>query len=151
LECYNSLQDALSYRLDQNAPFNTSITLKNVPVSTLNIIPGQPLPTNSVVSPAGVQPDLQTPAVIAYTFKLQQKLPSNMVLNIGYAGSHAYHEIVSVDTNQPFPTICPAAPCPASYPAGTIYYPPNATLRNPQLGRVSLRSLLKAEPGAVEG
>lgn len=131
---YNALQDALSYRMDQNAPFNTSITVKNASVSTLDIVPGEPLPSNFLVSPAGVQPDLETPTVIAYTFKVQQELPYKTVLNVGYAGSHAYHEIVSVDTNQPFPTICPAAPCPASYPAGTIYYPPNATLRNPKLG-----------------
>lgn len=131
---YNALQDALSYRLDQNAPFNTSTTIRNASVSTLKIVPGEPLPGNSVVSPAGVQPDLQTPTVIAYTFKVQQAFGANTVLTAGYAGSHAYHEIVSVDTNQPFATICPAAPCPASYPAGTVYYAPNAPLRNPQLG-----------------
>ncbi|HXE14786.1 MAG TPA: carboxypeptidase-like regulatory domain-containing protein [Bryobacteraceae bacterium] len=131
---YNALQDALSYRLDQNAPFNTSTTIRNASVSALKIVPGEPLPANSVVSPAGVQPDLQTPTVIAYTLKLQQAIGANTVLNVGYAGSHAYHEIVSVDTNQPFATVCPAAPCPASYPTGTAYYPPNAPLRNPRLG-----------------
>jgi hypothetical protein len=131
---YNALQDALSYRLDQNAPFNTSTTIRNASVATLKIVPGEPLPANAIVSPAGVQPDLQTPTVIAFTFKVQQALGANTVLNIGYAGSHAYHEIVSVDTNQPFAIICPAAPCPSSYPTGTIYYPPNAPLRNPQLG-----------------
>lgn len=131
---YNALQDALSYRLDQNAPFNTSTTIRNASVSALKIVPGAPLPANAIVSPAGVQPDLQTPTVIAYTFKVQQAIGANTVLNVGYVGSHAYHEIVSVDTNQPFATICPAAPCPASYPAGTVYYPPNAPLRNPHLG-----------------
>jgi hypothetical protein len=54
-------------------------------------------------------------------------------LAIGYVGSHGYHEIVSVDANQPFPTICPSAPCPATLPAGTIYYPTGAPLANPKL------------------
>ena len=31
-------------------------------------------------------------------------------------GSHGYHEIVGLDANTPFPTICPASPCPATYP-----------------------------------
>ena len=32
-------------------------------------------------------------------------------------GSHGYHEIVGIDANEPFPSICPASPCPATYPA----------------------------------
>ena len=131
---YNSLQDALSYRLDQNAPFNTSITLKNVPVSTLHVVPGEAPPSNSVISPAGVQADLQTPTIISYTLKLQQQVARDTVLSVGYVGSHGYHEIVSLDANEPFPTICPAAPCPASLPQGTIYYPPGSPLANPNLG-----------------
>ena len=31
-------------------------------------------------------------------------------------GSHGYHEIIGIDANEPFPVICPAAPCPATYP-----------------------------------
>jgi hypothetical protein len=131
---YHSLQDALSYRLDQNAPFNTSITLKNVPVSTLHIVPGEAPPSNSVISPAGVQADLKTPTIISYSLKVQQQIARDTVLSAGYAGSHGYHEIVSLDANEPFATICPAAPCPASLPQGTIYYPPGAPLANPNLG-----------------
>jgi hypothetical protein len=39
-----------------------------------------------------------------------------MALTIGYVGSHGYHEIVGVDANEPTPTVCPAAPCPAVFP-----------------------------------
>ena len=59
---------------------------------------------------------------------------------MGYVGSHGYHELIGVDANEPFPVICPASPCPATYlggtpvPAGTYYVPtairPNATLAN---------------------
>jgi Carboxypeptidase regulatory-like domain/TonB-dependent Receptor Plug Domain len=130
---YNDLQDALSYRLDQNAPFNTSITLSNVPLSNFPIFPGQ-IPTTSKVAPAGVQQDLYTPTVASWTLKVQQQLTQNTSLSVVYVGSHGYHETLSADLNQPFPTICPAAPCPAAYPVGTIYNAPNAPLANPALG-----------------
>jgi hypothetical protein len=39
------------------------------------------------------------------------------VLTVGYVGSHGYHEVVGIDANEPFPVICPATPCPATYPA----------------------------------
>ena len=130
---YDGLQDDLSYRLDQNAPFNTTLSLKNVAVSSLNFVPGAPLPSGGLISPGGVQPNLYTPIVETYTFKVEQQLEPNTVLAIGYVGSHGYHEIVSVDANQPFPTICPAAPCPAALAAGTIYYASGAPLANPKL------------------
>ena len=130
---YDDLQDDLSYRLDQNAPFNTTLSLKNVKVSSLEFVPGAPLPAGGLISPGGVQPNLYTPTVETYTFKLEQQLTPNTVLAAGYVGSHGYHEIVSVDANQPFPTVCPAAPCPATLAAGTVYYPVGAPLANPAL------------------
>ena len=130
---YNDLQDALSYRLDQNAPFNTSYTLPNLPLSSLPIIPGQ-VPLTSKIAPAGVQQDLFTPTVISWTLKVQQQLTPDTSFSVGYVGSHGYHETLSADLNQPFATICPAAPCPAAYPAGTVYNRPSAPLANPALG-----------------
>ncbi|MGH9374962.1 MAG: carboxypeptidase regulatory-like domain-containing protein [Terriglobia bacterium] len=130
---YNDLQDALGYRLDQNAPFNTTFSIKNIPVSQLQITPGAPLPAGAKVAPAGVQPSLQTPTVEAYTFKIEHQVTPNTVLSIGYAGSHAYHELVSIDANEPAPVICPAAPCPSSLPAGTYFYPKGAPLANQAL------------------
>lgn len=113
---YNDLQDALSYRLDQNAPFNTSITLRNFPLSGFPLIPGS-IPANSKIAPAGVQEDLFTPTVIAYTFKVEHAITANTALSIGYSGSHGYHETLSADLNQPFAT----------------YNPPGAPLANPAL------------------
>ncbi len=130
---YADLQDELSYRLDQNAPFNTTITLKNIPVSSLPITPGAPLTGGGLIQPGGVQPNLQTPIVEAYTLRIDQQLTPNTLLSVGYAGSHAYHEIVSVDANEPNPVVCPAAACPPSLASGTIYYPTGAPLANPQL------------------
>lgn len=142
---YNDLQDALGYRTDQNAPFNPTYSLSSVPLSHLPIIPTAPVPTGAKLVPGGVQPNLQTPTLISWTFSLQQELTANTVLTVGYVGSHGYHELLGVDANEPFPVICPASPCPAVYPsklppgiAGTpvpagAYYVPTSVRANPTL------------------
>ncbi|WP_263351208.1 TonB-dependent receptor [Acidicapsa acidisoli] len=130
---YNDLQDALGYRTDQNAPFNTTITLKNIALSSLPIVPGQPV-NGGLVAPNGVQQDMYTPTVLSYTLKVEQAISPTTTLTIGYVGSHGYHETSSADLNQALPTFCPNPACPANLPAGTIYYPAGSPLANPQLG-----------------
>jgi len=130
---YYALNDNLSYRLDQNPPFNTALVIRSAPLSSIQIIPGAPPPANSKVPPSGVQPDLKTPTVESYTLRIEQQIASNTSLSVGYIGSRGYHELLSGDTNVPVPTICPASPCPAGYPAGIFYNPPNAPLANPKL------------------
>lgn len=130
---YADLQDALSYRLDQNAPFNTTLHMKNVPLSSFPLVPGESLPAQARVEPAGIQPSMETPIVEAYSLGIEQALTRNTVLRVSYVGSHGYHEIVSLDANVPQLFTCPAAPCPATLPAGTLYTPPGAPLANPQL------------------
>jgi hypothetical protein len=134
---YYALLDSIDYRLDQTAPFNTTQSLKNVPVSSLAIIPGQPLPSGSLISPSGIQPNADTPTTISYSLKLQQQITRNMSFSLGYVGSHGYHQMLSEDVNQPVPTICPANPCPASLPAGTVYYPKGAPFANPNLANTT--------------
>jgi hypothetical protein len=131
---YDSLLDSLDYRLDQNAPFNTTETLKNVQVSALHFVPGTPPPAGSKVSPSGIQPDAYTPTSISYSFNVEQKLAADTSIIMGYIGFHGYHQILSEDVNEPIPTICPASPCPNTLPAGTVYYPANAPNANPKLG-----------------
>jgi hypothetical protein len=142
---YNDLQDALGYRTDQNAPFNPTYSLPTVPVSQLPLSTAAPVPAAAKLVPGGVQPDLKTPTLISYSFRIQQQISANTVLNLGYVGSHGYHEILGIDANEPFPVICPAAPCPATYPstfpagiAGTpvaagTYYVPTATKPTPSI------------------
>jgi hypothetical protein len=142
---YNDLQDALGYRTDQNAPFNPTYSLPNPPVSQLPVSPQAPVPAGAKLVPGGVQPDLRTPTLLSWSFRIQQELTANTAFTAGYVGSHGYHEIIGVDANEPIPVICPAAPCPATYPstfpaglAGTsvpmgTYYVPTATRANPAL------------------
>jgi Carboxypeptidase regulatory-like domain len=138
---YNDLQDALGYRTDQNAPFNPTYSV----TTNVSSFPISTVPTGSKLVPAGVQPDLQTPTLVSWSFRVQQELTANTTLTVGYVGSHGYHEITGVDANEPFPVICPTAPCPATYPsnfpagiAGTAvapgtYYVPTAVRANPSL------------------
>jgi hypothetical protein len=122
-----ALLDNLSYRLDQNAPFNTVIAVKNVAFSS--IAPDSSYPGAKVI-PSGVQPGLKTPTVASWNLKIEQQLSPNTSVSIGYSGSHNYHTLLSLDANLPSPTICPASPCPAGYPDGTLYYPSGAALAN---------------------
>ena len=134
---YYSLNDSISYRLTQSAPFNTVQVLKNVPLASLHIVPGAAPPKGSKISPAGVQPDLATPAVVTYSFTIEHQITPSTIASIGYVGSRGYHELLSIDANVPVPTICPGAPCPAGYPSGISYYAPNAPLANPNLANTT--------------
>jgi hypothetical protein len=124
---YYALLDNLSYRLDQNGPFNSVFAVKNIAFSS--ITPGAAYAGAKVI-PSGVQPDVKTPTVESWSLKVEQQLSANASLGVSYIGSHAYHELLSVDANLPAPTICPALPCPAGYPSGAYYYPAGAALAN---------------------
>ena len=141
---YNDLQDALGYRADQNAPFNPAYTTP-LTVSQLPIDPAGPFPATVKLIPGGVQPDMKTPTLLSYSLRIQQQLSPNTSLTVGYVGSHGYHEMIGIDANEPFPVICPASPCPATYPAtfpagiantpvpAGAYFVPTTTRANPAI------------------
>ena len=143
---YNDLQDALGYRADQNAPFNPTYSVgsatKPFPISSLPIDPTVAPPTGAKLVPGGVQPDMHTPTLVSWSMRVEQEVRPNTSLTVGYVGSHGYHELIGIDANEPFPVICPASPCPATYPstfpaplAGSpvpagVYYVPTNTRAN---------------------
>jgi Carboxypeptidase regulatory-like domain len=122
---YNELQDALGYRMDQNAPFDPTIAVNSLPVADLPAPAGYPIPAGfppapvaaPKLAPGGVQPNLQAPTLISYSLRVERELSPNTSLTVGYVGSHGYHEIIGIDANEPAPVICPSAPCPAVFPA----------------------------------
>jgi Carboxypeptidase regulatory-like domain len=124
---YYALLDNLSYRLDQNGPFNAVYAAKSIPFSSIS---PDATYSKAKVIPSGVQPDLKTPTVETWNLKIERQVFANITLGVGYVGSHGYHELLSLDANLPSPTICPASPCPATYPAGTLYFPSGAALAN---------------------
>jgi hypothetical protein len=125
---YNDLQDALGYRMDQNAPFNPVYT-GTIPVSDF---PLTTIPAGLKLAPGGVQPNLKSPTLISYSLRVQRQLSTNTSVSVGYVGSHGYHELLGVDTNEPAPITCPGsgtAVCPATYP--TLYTSTGATVAGP--------------------
>lgn len=143
---YNDLEDALGYRMDQNAPFNPSYIVKDLPLARLPVSQGN-IPANAVIAPAGVQPDMRTPTLVSWSLRLEQQLSPSTSFLLGYVGSHGYHEMVSLDDNEPTPVICPAPSCPIVYPgsfpaplagrpvpAGAYYIAPKTPLANSALG-----------------
>jgi hypothetical protein len=140
---YNDLQDALGYRMDQNAPFNPTYAISNLPVADLPAPAVFPVPAGyppapvaaPKLAPGGVQPNLQPPTLISYSLRLEQQLTPNTAITIGYVGSHGYHEILGVDANEPAPVICPASPCPATFPA---LYNAAGTLVNPSTSPIAV-------------
>jgi hypothetical protein len=123
--CINVPPIAGSSQITTNVPF------------PLQIVPG--VTQLAAAQPGGgrlgIQQDPYTPTVYNYHFEIEQALPGNIGLRVGYIGSRGYHEVLRADANKAFPVICPASPCPAGLAAGTKYFP-NATpiRRNPALG-----------------
>lgn len=114
-----SLLDTLDYRLDQAAPFNTTLSYSGTTVAN---------PTTGaagLISPSNVQTDLRTPTVAAYTLRLERQLATGLSATVGYIGSHGYHQILSENQNEPASFACNNN-CPAGVPNGTLYYPPTA-------------------------
>jgi hypothetical protein len=135
---YNDLQDALGYRADQNAPFNPTYTIGSGNIANLLLPknPTTPPPANALLVPGGVQPDMYTPTVITYSLRIEQELSPNTSLSVGYVGSHGYHELIGVDANAPAPIVCPASPCPATFPV-TTYTDPTTHLPTPIWGALA--------------
>ena len=120
---HRALLDNLDYRLDQSAPYNTTVSVKSIAVSALHFTPTNTPPAGSLISPSNVQPDIDTPTVLTWYFKVEQQIAPNTSLTVGYIGSHGYHQILSEDQNEPIPVTCPNPACPAALAAGTVYFP----------------------------
>ncbi len=128
---HRALLDTLDYRLDQTAPYNTTLSYSNTTVSKLPSL-STPSSTGGLVSPSNVQRDIATPTVLSWTFKIEQEIAPRTTLTLGYIGSHGYHQILSEDQNTPAAVVCPAQDCPAGLPSGTVYYP-TTKFANPAL------------------
>ncbi len=119
---HRALLDTLDYRLDQTAPFNTTLSFSNTTVDKLAALATGTSKGSGQISPSNVQPDIATPTVLAWTFKIERQIAPATSLTIGYVGSHGYHQILSEDQNTPATVVCPASPCPATLAPGTVFY-----------------------------
>jgi hypothetical protein len=91
---HHSLLDALDYRLDQAAPYNTVNSYSSTTVT--NPISGTPK-----ISPSTIATNISTPTLFSYTLRIEQQLAPSTSLTLGYNGSHSYHQILNGDLNEP--------------------------------------------------
>ncbi len=119
--------------------------LKNVSLAGLSIVPGSAIPSGALISPSGIQPDAYTPTILSYTLKIEQQIAPNTSLSVGYVGSHGYHEMLSLDANEPFPAICPALPCPAALGARHDLLPEERPARESQPGEYNFLVLGRSQ------
>ena len=130
---YYALIDNLSYRLDQNGPFNTVEAVQERhgcgDLRALGHAFRTPLkghPERRATQPPDAHRDF-----LRFENRAAD-LRRTRPLSVGYIGSHGYHEILSIDANVPSNVvICPASPCPANYPAGAISTTPAWLRRSP--------------------
>jgi hypothetical protein len=108
--------DALSFLLNAIPPYNGTLTYSRVPLNSfVPIVPGAQEPTPcgpgipapcAIYAPEGVQSNAQTPTVEEWNFGVEQQLTPSTILRLGYSGSFAYHELLSIDPNSVPAEIC---------------------------------------------
>jgi hypothetical protein len=112
---HHTLLDALDYRLDQAAPYNTVYSYSSSTVAN-------PTGVTPAVSPSTVDPAIRTPTLLSYDLKIEQQIAPATSLTIGYTGSHSYHQIMNGDLNEPAYTIAAS---------GQVFYPASGTTSSP--------------------
>ena len=117
---HHTLLDALDYRLDQAAPYNTVYSYSSSTVAN-------PTGATPAVSPSTVNSAIRTPTLFSYDLKIEQQLAPATSLTIGYTGSHSYHQIMNGDLNEPAYQV---------QSNGAIYYP-NTTKANPAVANTT--------------
>jgi len=132
---YNLL-DNIGWCCRSSLPSNPQFQIANPPFP-LTIDPAAGIPPELGARPGGgaggIQADAYTPIVFNYRLEVEQQLNRETTVRIAYMGSRGYHEILRADANTPFPTICPASPCPAGLADGTKYFPSPVRRRNPDI------------------
>jgi hypothetical protein len=106
---YYTLIDALSFLLNAIPPYNGTLSFAGVPLTSIvPLVPGaqEPIPCGPTVpapcaiyAPQGVQSNAQTPTVEEWNLGVEQQLTPSTILRLGYNGSFAYHELLSIDPN----------------------------------------------------
>jgi hypothetical protein len=103
-------------------------------------------PACSIFSPGGLDPVMKTPTLQQWSLTVERGITPNLMLQVSYVGSQAYHVVTAVNLNMARPQVCSdPAGClsggirPANQavrvPQGTTYMPSTPGLRpNPFVG-----------------
>ena len=113
---HHTLLDALDYRLDQAAPYNTVFSYSGTATTV-----STPTGGTALVSPSTVDTSISTPALLSYNLRIEQQIAPATSLTIGYNGSHSYHQIMNGDLNEPAYT----------FVNGQVFYPASGTATAP--------------------
>jgi len=156
---HNDLQDNLANRTYSNPPFNareqlTGSLLSLIPLQKAAVLPatcgpGIPQPC-SIYAPGGVDPNMFSPTIQQWSFTVEHEIAKDLMLQVGYVGTQAYHTPLSENANTAPPQVCADAqgcvsggtttggvPVAVSQrgrvPQGATYMPPG-TRPNPYVG-----------------
>jgi hypothetical protein len=132
---YNDLQDTQGFRLSSNPPYNGRLAFTGAGVHVLNIVPLSPLtplaptcgpsqpPPCSIYSVGGVDPTMHTPTVEQWSFTVERGIARDIVLQVGYVGSEAYHTLIPMNLNAPHTQVCTSPTDPRGCPSGGVGRP----------------------------
>jgi hypothetical protein len=106
---YYTMIDALSFLLNAIPPYNGTLSYAGLPLTSIVPIapraaepapcgPAVPAPC-AIYAPQGVQSNAKTPTVQEWNFAVEQQLTPSTIVRLGYSGSFAYHELLSIDPN----------------------------------------------------
>jgi len=118
--CITRLLDNLSYRLDQNGPYNTVLWPSRIS-RFQNIAPNRGVhgfesnPKRCTAGPA------DTDSGILDAENRTTALAKHCNSASSYVGSHGYHELLSVDANLPAPTILPGFAVPSGLSSWSVF------------------------------
>jgi hypothetical protein len=111
---HHTLLDALDYRLDQAAPYNTVYSYSGTTVAN-------PTSGTGLVSPSTVDTGISTPTLLSYNLRVEQQIAPATTITVGYNGSHSTHQIMNGDLNEPAYT----------FVNGQVFYPASGTPNAP--------------------
>jgi hypothetical protein len=114
-----------------NPPATPRIIINNNATFTNLTFPVPPFERGIGNTIRPVQWDLENPRVHVYNFNLQQTLPGNISLTVGYAGSRGRHLLRSWDVN----TVVPQR-----LADGSLFFPAGAPRPNPNFSTIELKS-----------
>jgi carboxypeptidase family protein len=108
---YNDLQDTLAWRLNLDPPYSGRVTFTDPVLSLIPLSPATGLLPNcsaqlqaakqpcAIYGPGGVEPNMHTPTVQQWSFTVEREITKDLMLQVGYVGSQAYHLPLVIDRN----------------------------------------------------
>ena len=155
---HHDLQDNIGHRLNADPPFGARLTIQNTPLLSIIPIPfGTPPPAScnaqspllppacSIFAPGGLDPVMKTPTLQQWSLTVERGLAQNLMLQVSYVGSEAYHVVAQMNRNMAPPQVCSdpagclsggirAANQAVRVPQGTTYMP-----STPPVGPLQMR------------